>query len=279
MVSVNFDRAASYYDATRGFPPGVAEQVRDAIVARVGLARDGRILELGVGTGRIALPFVQAGYRFTGVDLAREMLAVFRGKLEGHHTPPSLVQGDVTDLPFASGSFDLVVGVHVLHLVADWRKTLLEARRVLRPGGTLLMAGSPGRAGPGLEGDTLPPPAQARQHWGDTLAELGAISMAPQPGARLEDPRVQAYLAELGASVQQVTLLEYTNVPLSAREVLQQHRDRIFSMDWALPDELHAAAVERLERWIAERCDDPDTAYGIPGRFRVMLIRWDGPAR
>ena len=58
MSPASFDRAAEYYDTTRGYAPGSAEGIRDAIVTYTGAGRNARFLELGVGTGRIALPFI-----------------------------------------------------------------------------------------------------------------------------------------------------------------------------------------------------------------------------
>jgi len=55
-----FDRAADIYDQTRGFPPGVGDRVAAALVDFVGLKPDDRILEIGVGTGRIAKPLAVA---------------------------------------------------------------------------------------------------------------------------------------------------------------------------------------------------------------------------
>jgi SAM-dependent methyltransferase len=274
MTSVNFDRAASFYDATRGFPPGVAERVRDAIVAATGLGPGGRVLELGIGTGRVALPFLRAGYRYAGVDLARDMLEVLQGKLGPGDTLPLLVQGDVTALPLAAARFDLAIAVHVLHLVADWRATLLEARRVLRPGAPLLLAGSPWRHPRDEPEEMLTPPQRATRAWLHILGELGSSPNHGQPGIRLEAPELEDELRAQGASVERATLVEYSGVPASAREVLRRHRERMFSSDWARPAEVHAEAVARLERWIAEQCDDPDTPFPQPGRFEAMLVRW-----
>ena len=60
MPGVNFDRAASFYDATRALPDGVAEEVGDAILRRVAAGSDTRFLEVGIGTGRVALPLIRA---------------------------------------------------------------------------------------------------------------------------------------------------------------------------------------------------------------------------
>lgn len=271
MTSVNFDRAAGFYDATRGFPPGVDQQVRDAIVAAVPLARDAVILELGVGTGRVALPFAQAGYSYVGIDLSREMLGVLMQK-RGGAARPWLVQGDVLKLPFATGSFSLVIAVHVLHLVADWRATLREARRALHGAGTLLLAGNPG-PGPNEELDP-DPPAQARRAWNAILRELGSSPSAGQPGVRNDDPALLAELEALGARHEARTLLEYDGPALSARDELRQHRERIYSADWARPDDVHAEALARFERWLDSVCPDPDRPYPRRGSFRALIARW-----
>jgi ubiquinone/menaquinone biosynthesis C-methylase UbiE len=83
MSPVSFDRAAEYYDATRGYAEGSAERIRDAIAAYAGAGQHTRFLELGVGTGRIALPFIRAGYDYTGVDISPAMMQRLAGKLAG----------------------------------------------------------------------------------------------------------------------------------------------------------------------------------------------------
>jgi SAM-dependent methyltransferase len=134
--SVAFDRAADYYDETRGFPPGQESSIA-ALFCRAGeLTPGSRVLEVGVGTGRIALPLAPRVRALFGVDLARPMLDRLCAKRAGE--PVHVTQGDATRLPFPSGVFDAAVSVHVLHLIGNWQGVLEEVARVLRPGGRLL---------------------------------------------------------------------------------------------------------------------------------------------
>ena len=85
-MSVSFDRIASRYDATRGFPPGVGAQVGAAFRAQSGLPVGARLVEIGVGTGRIAIPLVSQGYQYIGVDISLEMMRRFEGCFDKSHT-------------------------------------------------------------------------------------------------------------------------------------------------------------------------------------------------
>src|SRR5581483_6281646 len=100
--AVSFDRAAEYYDATRALSPAV-EQAVTALLAGE-LAGHGRCLEIGVGTGRIALPLLRAGVEMLGVDLSRAMMARIAAKSDGVALLP-LAQADATRLPFRDHSF------------------------------------------------------------------------------------------------------------------------------------------------------------------------------
>ena len=72
MSSISFDRAVDFYDKTRGLPPEQAERVSDVLVRE--LADRGRALEIGVGTGRIALPLHARGVDLVGIDISLPML-------------------------------------------------------------------------------------------------------------------------------------------------------------------------------------------------------------
>jgi len=87
------------------------------------------VLEVGVGTGRIAEPLVAHGVRVVGIDASREMLehAARKGI-------PHLVRGVAHHLPFPDRKFDVALFVHVLHILDDVSAALREAARVSRSG-------------------------------------------------------------------------------------------------------------------------------------------------
>src|SRR3954464_3670700 len=145
--SGSFRRAAGFYDSTRVLAPETAAaQTRLLVEALSGTA--GPVLEVGIGTGRVALPLVAAGVPVVGVDLSPAMLARLRAK----DPCVPVVVGDATRLPVADRSVGGAVLAHVLHLVADWRVVIAEVERVLRPGGVLLATRGAAPTGMGAEG-------------------------------------------------------------------------------------------------------------------------------
>jgi SAM-dependent methyltransferase len=108
-------------------------------------AAEGDVLELGTGTGRIAIPVARAGARITGIDLSAPMLnrARLRVRRSRLVRPPRLVRGDIRSLPFSSQAFALVMAPYgILQSLVrerDLRQTLDAAARVLPRGGRFVL--------------------------------------------------------------------------------------------------------------------------------------------
>ena len=271
MPGISFDRAVDYYDATRGYPPGVAERLRDAIIAALELSQSAQILEAGVGTGRIAIPFIEAGYFYVGVDLSRRMMGQLRRKLDSRIQRVHLICGDVMHLPVADSTFDAVVMVHVLHLVEDWRQVLNEAHRALRPGAAIVLADD-------IRGECdcadHTPRAQVQRAWSAILDELNVPPDQRRDGAPHGlDERFRDHLHALGATVERTTLITYRQQPQTVREVARRYQERMYSSCWILPDHIHAEAARRLQHWVNEQCPDPDTPRDAPARIDAMIAR------
>jgi SAM-dependent methyltransferase len=98
------------------------------------------VLEIGLGEGSESERLIRAGARWSGVDLTAESVARVRARLMLRDLPHTdLRQASVLELPFESGSFDLVFSHGVLHHVPDINQAQREIYRVLRPGGELVI--------------------------------------------------------------------------------------------------------------------------------------------
>ncbi len=98
----------------------------------------GQVLELAVGTAR-NLAYYPGGVTVTGIDLSAEMLAIGRGRAQELEKSADLRLGDAQALEFADDGFDTVVCTLGLCTIPDPRTAVAEARRVLRPGGRILL--------------------------------------------------------------------------------------------------------------------------------------------
>jgi SAM-dependent methyltransferase len=242
--SVSFDRAAGFYDATRGQSAQVSaaqtEVLRDAL-------RDVSepTLEIGVGTGRIALPLAAAGRRLVGVDLSAGMLTALRAK-----SPDALplVQADATRLPFHDDVFGAAVLAHVLHLVSDWRAVVAELTRVVRPDGVLLA--TRGSAG------------------GDLLREITRRARAAAgwtlPPGRLDN--LTALDTQIRSAGGTVTLLPPvpTDRSSTAEQALSAIETNIMSWTWDVAEGARLAAAREVRDWVTETYGDPETVVIAP---------------
>ena len=98
----------------------------------------GDVLEIAVGTGR-NFRFYPDGVRLTGIELSAEMLAIARRQAAELGIPAALHQGDAQALAFPDAAFDTVVCTFSLCSIPDDRRAVAEMKRVLRPGGRLLL--------------------------------------------------------------------------------------------------------------------------------------------
>lgn len=125
-VSRDFDTLSSVYDETRQpLDPATIQGLHEYL-------RDHRwisILEVGVGTGRVARPLVDLGFSLVGLDASRGMLSRAAAK-----RLPYLVRGNAYHLPFPDRGFDVSLFVHVLHILDRPEAGLREADRVSRNG-------------------------------------------------------------------------------------------------------------------------------------------------
>lgn len=234
--SISFDRAADFYDKTRGLPKDQAEQVTELLAGEL-TGRD-RTLEIGVGTGRIALPLHDRQIDLVGIDISLPMLDRLVANASGRMPFPLLV-ADATRLPFADASYDATIASHVFHLIPQWREATDEVLRVTAPGGVLLVDLGRHDGGP----------------WHELMVEVFRENGVERERAGVTEPgEFVDYLADRAAPRD----LPVVTIPIRASlgQVLGLIENQITSWTWTYsPEQLHVACEAARDRARAEGID------------------------
>lgn len=228
---------ATDYDATQ--TPASTEAAIEALAA---LAQGARVLELAVGTGRIALPLAARGIDVTGLEISPDMVAELRAKPGGADLP--VVMGDMAELP-VDGPFDLVILVFntLFNLTSQAAQVqcFQNVARVLAPGGRFLIE------------TFVPDPARYRDHQDVRVKTLDAGQLVLD--AAIHDPVAQTLsMQRLHATAQGTRL-----VPLHMRYAWPAELDLMAQL----------AGLKLCERW----SDWRQTPFDRDARSHITLYR------
>ena len=108
------------------------------------------VVDLGCGTGTLAVLLAQEGYRVRGLDLADAMVAAAEKKANQARVAATFMQGDAAAPPYDPGSCDVVLSRHVLWAMPDPSAALRSWVDLLRPGGRLVLVEGQWSTGTGL---------------------------------------------------------------------------------------------------------------------------------
>lgn len=248
--SLSFDRAAEYYDRTRPTSPKAHRRVIGLLLAE--LEGRGPSVDVGVGTGQIALPLHEAGVAMVGVDLSMAMMTKLVEK--AGHRPLPLVLGDATALPFRVGAFWGAVVRHVLQLIPDWERAVAELVRVVRPGGVILIN----------QGLITEPFADILSRLEEELGELA--SPVGLHWRNLED--LERTMLAHGAHLRELPMV-FAKGDLTVGAFLDQIDQGLHSWTWRVDEEARRLAVASLRPWAVERFGGLDELID-----REYPIRW-----
>jgi SAM-dependent methyltransferase len=219
-------------------------------------------LEIGAGTGRIAVPIIARGYRYIALDNNPAMLEVLRQKVAGVARKARLIEADARELPFERGSLHAVIAVHFWHLVDNWQQALHESLRVLRQGGFLFEGWD--------QSDGESEDCRIQQKWKEILAGMGYPLIRGRHQARLAE--VEQELVRLGLDPRVRIVAEWVE-PRSPRTSLEMLLERIYSFTWNVPEDVFRPSVAELARWVEATYPDPDMEYPVQWKFVVRTSR------
>ncbi|WP_191252165.1 class I SAM-dependent methyltransferase [Amycolatopsis oliviviridis] len=138
LAENDYDSFAEAYAAENETSLNNAYYTRPAILDLAGDVSGRRILDAGCGAGPITEALRDRGALVSGFDASAKMVELARKRL-GHDA--DLRVADIgSPLPYPDGAFDDVIVALVLHYLEDWTAPLAEIRRVLKPGGRLILA-------------------------------------------------------------------------------------------------------------------------------------------
>ena len=142
QVAAHWNRRAAHFDEDFGHSIRTPDEraAWDRIFALVVPKRPGlTALDIGCGTGFLSLELAGRGHRVSGVDFAPAMLALARQKAAAAGLEAHFEEADAEAMPFPPAQFDLVMSRHLLWTLPHPEAALDEWRRVLRPGGRLVV--------------------------------------------------------------------------------------------------------------------------------------------
>ena len=237
---VDFSANASLYDRRHG-----AVLVVDAAraLASAGALKPGaRVLDIGAGTGRVAIPFADLGFRVVALEPALSMLGELRSKAPEQRI--RLVAGEGARLPFAHSRFDAVVLARILYLMSDWPAVLRQARDALKPGAHLLH-----EWGNGNPDETW---VQIRER-ARALFQSAGVESPFHPGARAEAD-VEACLVGLGF-VRSAELPLGPGPNLTVRDFVARILTGELSYIWSVPPDVRQRCLPQLTDWCEQMFD------------------------
>lgn len=260
-MSLSFDEMAKTFDHQRGLPRA-ALRAWVELIDQLAPANTLRVIEPGIGTGRVALPLAAMGHPVTGTDISRPMLDACHRNAEllGVSDSLDLHLADAIDLPVADQSFDLGLIAQLLYLVPDWTAVLDELARAVKPGGFVIHLTEPTSESPAL--------ASWSSSWREMIEATGYrhTELAPSD----EDVRAEFLRRWPDVEIRQFASWTFGQ---TVSEAMQGYGDRIRPLYESVPEEMFQSSVSNFLTWAQGAF--PDHSIRLEGTvtFTAMIAR------
>lgn len=256
----SFDRVADVYDRTRGLPPDVASTICQAILGELRRVSDTpRLLEVGIGTGRMAVPLAAAGVRVTGIDISTGMLALLRGKRDDI----DVMLAEASRPPLRPASFDGALFVHILHLVPDAGATVRATVPLVRRGGVILHGNDAWAASLRTEAEALIESA---------ITDVTGLSAAVQDGGDKGRRLCEQAVIGSGGSTNERTVVAWSS-NTTGRRMLERLARKDYSSSWRIPDAQLPSVLDRATAAIEKLFGGLDREVPFERSFSLFVGR------
>lgn len=253
METISFDRASDFYDKTRGFPPEVTDQIIGSLLKVI--PSDAKIVDIGIGTGRISIPLLTHYCSITGIDISEKMMRRLKAALPENACSPDLIQANALYLPIVNHSFDIAISVHVLHLIEDLPAAIQEITRILKPKGQLII-GHRHRT----EGS---PRSRIHTRFNEILSDLGHKRHRANEKS-LE--YIKEYLMQTGATFNEWIAGTWVTRQ-SINDYIMGLEQKVWSSTWEIPDSIYPVAMRKLKNWAEEKYGYLDQGFDLENVF------------
>ena len=249
-MTLSFDAMADHFDARRGLP-------REALRAWMACVHDltghrtVRVIEPGIGTGRISLPLAAMGHVVWGCDISLPMLdrCSQSARELGVADQVELVQADATDLPLDDGSGEIGVIAQLLYLVPDWPAVLDELARVISPGGWVIHVSEPSTENPALSAWSTT--------WRTLIEQTGYIHPAQTP----TDDEIEAEFRRRWPDTRRVEISTWS-FGQTVAQAMQDYDARLRPLYANVPELEWLETVDSFLHWGNITFDDQDDVLG-----------------
>jgi SAM-dependent methyltransferase len=254
--SISYDRIAERYDATRGYTPEGTDRIAEILTAE--FAGRGTVLEVGIGTGQVALALHARDVPLAGLDRSVPMLSRVGAKAGGR-SPFPVVIGDATEMPFADKAFGGAYFRWILHPIRDWREVMTEAVRVVEPGGVIT-----GEIG-GFGGSKF----EVQRHY----EELAGIVSKPLGLPWSDWTSLDEHMESLGCRLRLLPAFDDPDRQ-SLAEFIDATEHNIYSWTWKLDKQARVQCAEETREWARERFGHLGAVHHV---FRVEWHAYEVP--
>ncbi|UCE13470.1 MAG: class I SAM-dependent methyltransferase [Candidatus Heimdallarchaeota archaeon] len=234
-----FDWASSFYDYTRAIPDELMNKIMKSFQENVKLTSKSRMLDIGIGTGRIAIPLARKLHLTTvGIDISIKMLQKCLEKTTSCEEV-QIINADALALPFQERQFEIILMCHILHFLPNAYHFIESLRPLLVPHCYYIL----------LEAYVDYSRSIPYQIYYNKLKDLGYRKNQKYHG--ISRRGITVYLSKRGWK-HDLHTSNATRI-ISTNDIVHFIRDRVFSSQRAIPEDLHRQSFGFLSQEIERR--------------------------